>query len=133
MTPDEFRQLALALEGAIEGAHMGHPDFRVNGKIFATLQANDAWGVVMVTPEEQRELMRTDARTFVPAAGAWGLRGCTQVRLETAAEADVRGALILAWEDVRARSQAKRSSRQAAARRTSGKSAQPAKGRRAKN
>ena len=99
MTADDYRGLALALHGAIESAHMGHPDFRVNGRIFATLLADEQWGVVMVTPDEQRELMRLHPRMFVPAAGAWGRQGCTKVRLDAADEATVRGALTLAWEN----------------------------------
>lgn len=53
MTPDAFRKLALALDGVEESAHMGHPDFRVRGKIFATLGAPDAsFGMVKPTPEQ---------------------------------------------------------------------------------
>ncbi len=98
MIPDDFRRIALSLPGAIESAHMGHPDFRANGKIFATLQANDDWGMVKVTPEEQHELMLQAPKTFVPSSGAWGRQGCTNVRLDLADETVVRGALILAWE-----------------------------------
>jgi hypothetical protein len=100
MTADDFRRAALNLEGANEGAHMGHPDFRANGRIFATLTADEQWGVVMVTPEEQRELLRTDPAAFAPASGAWGRQGCTRVRLEAADAATVRGAMMLAWERV---------------------------------
>jgi hypothetical protein len=98
MTPDDFRELALGLEGAIERSHMNHPDFRVNGRIFATLHADDIWGTVMITPEEQRALMRMHGKVFVPAPGAWGRGGSTNVHLATADEATVRGVLIMAWE-----------------------------------
>jgi len=75
MTGDEFRDLALGLPGAVERAHMGHPDFRVKGRIFATLRADERGGVVRLAPEEQRELMRAHPRVFSPAPGAWDARG----------------------------------------------------------
>jgi hypothetical protein len=103
MTPDDFRDLALGLEGAIERSHMNHPDFRVNGRIFASLHGDNIWGTVMITPEEQRALIRVNRRSFVPSAGAWGRSGCTNVHLATADEATVRGALIMAWESALAK------------------------------
>ena len=98
MTADDFRRFALQLEGAVEGAHMGHPDFRLNGRIFATLHAGDRTGMVKVSPEEQAELVGAAPEAFAPAAGAWGRQGCTTVTLEAVGEAELRGALILAWE-----------------------------------
>jgi hypothetical protein len=100
LTPDDFHELALELEGAIEGAHMGHPDFRANGRIFATLHTGDEWGMVKLTPDEQRELMRTHPKMFVPSAGAWGRQGCTNVRLDAADARTLRAALLLAWTAV---------------------------------
>ena len=76
---------------------MNHPDFRVRGKIFATLTADERWGVVMVTPAQQAALMKSDSNTYEPAAGAWGRRGCTRVRLRTAKVAAVREAIEDAW------------------------------------
>jgi len=100
MTSDDFRDVALSMQGAVERAHMGHPDFRANGRIFATLHSNDTWGMVKLTPEEQREFVRTKPRVFVPASGAWGRQGCTNVRLDAADTATVRGAMLLAWQSV---------------------------------
>ncbi len=74
-----FRSLALALQEATEGAHLGHADFRVGGKIFATLGSDESWGMVKVTPREQAEFWRADPQAFRPASGAWGRRGCTIV------------------------------------------------------
>jgi hypothetical protein len=99
MTPDDFRRLALSMHGAIESAHMGHPDFRANGRIFATLHSDDQWGMVKLTPEEQQEFMRTNPEIFVPSSGAWGRQGCTNVRLAAARGATVRGAMLLAWQN----------------------------------
>jgi hypothetical protein len=90
MTADEFRDLALALPEAIEAAHMGHPDFRVRGKIFATLGPDEAWGMVKLTPEQQALFVRTEPDAFQPIKGGWGRRGCTQVTLEAATEPAVR-------------------------------------------
>jgi hypothetical protein len=98
VTADDFRELALDLEGAVESAHMGHPDFRVNGRIFATLQANMESGAVMLAPEEQQEFLRTHPKTFTPASGAWGRQGSTMVRLAGAEPAAVRGAVLMAWQ-----------------------------------
>jgi hypothetical protein len=105
MTADDFRRLALGMEGAVERAHMGHPDFRANGRIFATLHSGDRSGMVKLTPDEQREFMRTNPGAFSPSSGAWGRQGCTNVLLEAADERTVRAAMLLAWEHV-ARSKA---------------------------
>jgi hypothetical protein len=99
MTAQEFRALALSLPEAIESAHMGHPDFRVNGKIFATLGADETWGMAKLTPEQQAMFVRTEPNIFQPIKGAWGRRGCTHVRLEAATEPSVRQALIAAWRN----------------------------------
>jgi hypothetical protein len=98
MTADDFRRLALGLPGAIEGAHMGHPDFRANGRIFASLHSHDRFGMVKLTPEEQQALMEASPGMFEPSAGAWGRQGCTNVLLSAATTTMVRGALMLAWE-----------------------------------
>jgi YjbR len=95
---DELRELVLELEGAVERAHMGHPDFRVNGRIFASLHASEQWGTVKLTPEEQREFIRTHPGVFAPAAGAWGRQGWTTVQLNVARRGEVRSALLLAWQ-----------------------------------
>jgi hypothetical protein len=99
MTADEFRSLALSFPEASEKAHMGHPDFRVRGKIYATLGPDEAWGMVKLTPDQQALFIRTDPDVFEPASGAWGRRGCTIVRLCDADEATVRQALIAAWRN----------------------------------
>jgi hypothetical protein len=109
VTADEFRRLALSMQGAVEGAHMGHPDFRANGRIFATLTADDRQGMVKLTPEEQQEFVRTHPKTFAPASGAWGRQGCTMVRLDAAENATLRGAMILAWEGTAATPRRRRS------------------------
>src|SRR5262245_46022585 len=98
MTADDFRELALAMDGAVERSHMNHPDFRAHGRIFATLHSNDEWGMVKVTPEEQQALMRASPEVFVPSSGAWGRQGCTNVRLAAADARTVQAAMILAWE-----------------------------------
>lgn len=103
LTADQFRRLALGLHGALESSHMGHPDFRANGRIFATLHPGDRAGMVKLSPEEQAALLQEHPSMFKPSAGAWGRQGCTDVRLEAADEAAVRAALVLAWEGVGAR------------------------------
>ncbi|HEV3255917.1 MAG TPA: MmcQ/YjbR family DNA-binding protein [Gemmataceae bacterium] len=100
MTADEFRNLALSLPEASEAAHMGHPDFRLRGKIFATLWPDDEWGMVKLTPEQQGVFIRSEPDVFQPVKGAWGRRGSTRVRLRTATEATVRQALVAAWRNL---------------------------------
>lgn len=99
MTAEEFRRLALGLPEATEASHMAHPDFRVGGKIFATLGAEGDRGMVKLTSEQQATLLRTEPRAFEPASGAWGRRGATIVRLELADEPTVRQALRAAWRN----------------------------------
>jgi len=99
MTPDEFRSLALGLPEAIEGAHMGHADFRVGGKIFATLGPDEDWGMVKLTPEQQAECVRDEPEVFEPFNGAWGRRGATKVTLAVAQESVVLQALMTAWRN----------------------------------
>ena len=98
MTGDDFRDLALSLDGASERSHMRHPDFRVNGRIFATLTADEREGVVMLPPDEQQQVVEEHSVMFKPAAGAWGRQGCTVVALAKADKRSVRGALRLAWQ-----------------------------------
>ncbi|HEX9947857.1 MAG TPA: MmcQ/YjbR family DNA-binding protein [Allosphingosinicella sp.] len=97
-TPDDFRRIALAFPGAVEGSHMGHSDFRVGGKIFATLGSPDeAWGMASLMPEQQEDFMTLAPRAFEPAAGAWGRGGSTLVRLEAVTEELLEAALGAAW------------------------------------
>ena len=100
MTADQFRRLALALPGVTERAHMNHPDFRVGGKIFATLGYPDVgWGMLKLDAQQQRELLRADPEMFVPAKGAWGKQGCTTVCLKRAKKATLSPAMIAAWRN----------------------------------
>jgi hypothetical protein len=98
VTPNQFRHIALGMTGAIEGSHMDHPDFRANGRIFATLYPDSKRGMVKLTPEQQQEFIAGDPDTFEPASGAWGRQGCTTVRLAAADEATVGEAMTLAWQ-----------------------------------
>jgi hypothetical protein len=101
MTAAGFRRLALALREADESAHMGHPDFRVGGRIFATLGYPDAgWGMVKLTADQQALFLRVAPDVFAPAKGAWGRRGSSTVHLKNASAALVRDALAAAWGNV---------------------------------
>lgn len=100
MTAAEFRRLALSMPDAEESAHMNHPDFRVGGRIFATLgYPDEAWGMVKLFPDQQEEFVAADPRTFTPVKGAWGKGGCTNVLLEAAAVDRLREALSAAWHN----------------------------------
>ena len=97
MKANDFRRIALGLEGVIESAHMGHPDFRVNGRIFATLHADMKSGMIKLTPDEQRTFVRNQPDVFSLEAGAWGRAGSTKVRLDAADDETVGEAMTLAW------------------------------------
>jgi hypothetical protein len=98
MTVDDFRRIALSLEGAEESSHMGQPDFRVGGRIFATLAAAaQGYGNLMLTPEQQATFVEELPEIFVPIAGGWGRNGATHIRLAAANEDVLEGALQAAW------------------------------------
>lgn len=100
MTAAQFRRLALSLAGAIESSHMSHPDFRIGGKIFATLGYPDKdHGVVVVAPSEQARLVREHPKAFSAAKGQWGKRGCTTVLLGAVNKETMQSALKAAWRD----------------------------------
>lgn len=93
-----FRRIALSLEGAEEGSHMGAPDFRVGGRIFATLASqNQGYGNLMLTPEQQADFVRELPEIFLPVPGGWGRMGATHIRLAEASEDVLAGALRTAW------------------------------------
>jgi hypothetical protein len=98
MTAEEFRSLALSLPETMESEHMGHPDFRVGGKVFATLGwPNADWAMVNLTPDVQAVFVRSEPRVFQPVKGGWGRRGSTNVALTEATVPSVRQALVAAW------------------------------------
>jgi hypothetical protein len=99
MTAAGFRRLALALDGVIESAHMGHPDFRVNGRIFATLREDNQHGMVKLTPHQQADILQSHSQTFAPESGAWGRSGCTRVTLKVIDEELLGEVLTLAWQN----------------------------------
>jgi len=101
MTGDQFRDMALGLDGVTEKAHMNHPDFRTKGRIFASLLSNEERAGLKLPVQEQRVLLRRHPKVF-PAAGAWGRQGWTIATLAAADTATIRGALLLAYEHVTA-------------------------------
>lgn len=99
MTADDFRRIALALPGAEEGSHMGVVDFRVGGRIFATLASvAHGYGNLMLTPEVQAQFLADAPELFLPVHGGWGRMGATHIRLADASEDALRGALRSAWK-----------------------------------
>ncbi len=99
MNVADFRRLALALEGAEEGSHMGAPDFRVGGRIFATLASqHQGYGNLMLSVEQQAAFVAEQPELFLPVAGGWGRNGATHIRLAAASEDVLAGALLTAWK-----------------------------------
>jgi YjbR len=91
MTPDSFRRLALDQPETSESAHMGHPDFRVRNKVFATLSyPGQGWAMVKLTPQHQASFVEAEPVVFTPVKGGWGRRGATNVHLKAARETSVR-------------------------------------------
>ncbi|HEV3208484.1 MAG TPA: MmcQ/YjbR family DNA-binding protein [Terriglobales bacterium] len=100
MTQAEFRRLALSFPETEEKQHMDHPDFRVRGKIFATLAYPDkAWAMVKLNPLDQARFFEAEPEVFIPLKGTWGRRGATQVCLKAAGKESVRRALAAAWRN----------------------------------
>ena len=98
MTINDFRRLALSFPESTEGEHMNHPDFRVGGKIFATIpDPKKQRGMVKLTADQQRDFVADAPKAFEPVPGGWGLRGATYVNLKPAKRAIVRTALAAAW------------------------------------
>jgi len=102
----DFRRIALGMRDAIEGAHMGHPDFRVHGRIFASLHHDRQTGgrgpmagMVALTPEQQQQVMRDHPASFTPESGAWGRSGYTRVQLDAVDDDTLGGAMTLAWRN----------------------------------
>jgi hypothetical protein len=99
MTGSDFRRIALALNGAEEGSHFGAADFRVGGRIFATLaMVEQGYGNLMLTPEHQAAFMADRPDLFLPVKGGWGRMGATHIRLSEADEDSLTGALHTAWK-----------------------------------
>ncbi len=101
MTTAEFRAAALKVPGARESAHMNHPDFRVNGKIFASLGYPDGgWGMVKLTPTQQSAFTKEAPKMFAPCAGAWGKAGATSIHLASARKRILHKALRAASQNI---------------------------------
>src|SRR6266700_2417986 len=99
MNAKDFRRVALRMEGAEEGSHMGAVDFRVDGRIFATLAAEkQGYGNLMLTPEQQAMFVEELPEVFLPVHGGWGRNGATHVRLAVVSEDVLEGALRTAWK-----------------------------------
>lgn len=99
MTPADFRRIALRFDGTEEGSHMGAADFRVGGRIFATLASEaQGYGNLMLTPEQQADFLRELPEVFLPVRGGWGRMGATHIRLARATEDVLAGALRTAWQ-----------------------------------
>jgi hypothetical protein len=112
----EFRRIALGMKHTVEGAHMGHPDFRVNGRIFATLHPDHQSGMVKLTPDQQQIFVREDPATFVPENGAWGRQGGTRVLLDSVDEDKLGEVITIAWQNIANKGTAGRPTRKRAAR-----------------
>ena len=98
MTAEDFRRIALSFDGAEESSHMGVPDFRVGGRIFATLASqDDGFGNLKLTPELQQLLIAESPDVFLPIKGGWGRMGMTHIRLDEASERQMTDALHAAW------------------------------------
>ena len=100
-TAQRFRRIALALDGASEGSHMGHSDFRVDKRVFASLHDDNQFGMVKLTPDQQALCIEDRASALAPEAGAWGRSGYTRVILEAIDEDTLSEAMTLAWRNTK--------------------------------
>lgn len=98
MTEKDFRRIALSMPEAVEGSHFGHADFRVGGKIFATLGLiSEGYGVLLLTPEQQSGMVEDEPKIFSPVPGGWGRKGSTRVLLSKVPKDILEAALRAAW------------------------------------
>jgi hypothetical protein len=98
VTAAGFRRLALRLPEATEGSHFGNADFRVGGRIFATLALeSEGYGVLLLTPDQQTGMVEDAREIFSPVPGGWGRQGATRVRLAKVAPDILEAALRMAW------------------------------------
>lgn len=98
MTGTDFRRIALSMPEAVEGAHFGNADFRVGGRIFATLALErEGYGVLIFTPEQQAGMVQDEPQVFSPVPGGWGRQGSTRVHLGKVKRDVLEGALRTAW------------------------------------
>jgi YjbR protein len=113
MTPDQFRRLVLSFAGAEERSHQHHPDFQMNGKIFATMgYPDETRAMVKLTPEQQAEFLNDFPEVFSPASGAWGRQGSTVICLAKAKKAVMQPAVQAAWQNAVAATGAPRKKKQ---------------------
>ena len=98
LTVADFRRIALNLQGATEGSHMGHPDFRANGRIFASIYPDNRRAMVKLTPDLQQQYVHAHPGMFEPATGAWGRQGSTTVHL--ALEEEAAGILGIPYDEI---------------------------------
>ncbi len=104
MGTESFRRIALSLPDVVEKSHFGHPDFRVNDRVFASLHYPSVeWGVVNISPEEQDSLVQSDPDVFRPVKGAWGKKGSTNVLLDKVDDSALEMALELAWKHIKSK------------------------------
>ena len=115
-TATDFRRIVLGLRDAVEGAHMGHPDFRVNGRIFASLNSDESRGMIVLTPDQQERFVRGHPSAFQPESGAWGRAGCTRVHLASVDEEALGEAATLARQHILAKGPARAKSKRSAKR-----------------
>jgi hypothetical protein len=100
MTAEDFRRLALSCSGAVEQAHNGHPDFRREGKVFATLGYPDSrYAMVKLSVDQRDMLTAAEPMMFSAVPGGWGRGGATLLLLEAADEAAAGRARAHAWAD----------------------------------
>jgi hypothetical protein len=98
MTGADFRRIALTMPETVEGAHFGNPDFRVAGKIFATLALEkEGFGVLLLSPQQQAGMAEDAPELFSPVPGGWGRQGSTRVCLAKVPPAILEAALRTAW------------------------------------
>jgi len=107
LSATDFRRIVLGMRDAIEGVHMGHADFRVNGRIFASLNGDETRGMVVLTPDQQQRFVEEHPTAFEPESGSWGRSGCTRVHLERVDEETLGEAATLAWQNSMARGPAR--------------------------
>ena len=97
---ETFRQLALSFPGTDEEPHFDKTSFRVNKKIFATVDTKKNRACVMLSVIDQSVFSAYDQSVIYPVPNKWGLQGATFIELGNVRKSMLKDALKQAYNKI---------------------------------
>jgi hypothetical protein len=91
------RKLALSFEGAVELPHFEKTSFRINKKIFATMDIKSKRVCLLLSLIDQSVFSAVDKSVIYPVPNKWGKKGATYVELQKVRKDLFRDALTCAY------------------------------------